>query len=159
MKFLKSSWFPILLGVIISLVIMNELVCNHADLELTAVKIDTAVTASEWVAPDINAISETEDAALIHYGRDLIANTSKYLGPKGIVAVVSNGMNCQNCHIDAGAKPYGNCFSAVASIYPVFRPRSGIVESIEFRVNDCMMRSLDGKKIDSTGREMKAMVA
>jgi thiosulfate dehydrogenase len=68
-------------------------------------------------------------------------------------------MNCQNCHADAGLKPYGNCFSAVASIYPVYRPRSGIVESIEFRVNDCLQRSLNGKKIDSTSREMRAMVA
>ena len=159
MKFLQSSWFPVMLGVIIILVIMNELLCNNHDTEFSSVKRDSSVSASEWVAPDINAIPETEDAVLIHYGRDPIANTSKYLGPKGIVAFVSNGMNCQNCHLDAGAKPFGNCFSAVASTYPVFRPRSGIVESIEFRINDCMMRSMNGKKIDSLSKEMNAMVA
>jgi thiosulfate dehydrogenase len=68
-------------------------------------------------------------------------------------------MNCQNCHIDAGSKPYANCFSAVASIYPVFRPRSGIVESIEFRINDCLRRSLNGQPIDSLSKEMRGIVS
>ena len=113
----------------------------------------------DWQPPDTSSIPHTEDGDLIRYGRELIANTAYYLGPKGRVAHVSNGMNCQNCHIDAGAKPYGNCFSAVASTYPTFRPRSGIIESIEFRVNDCLQRSLNGKTIDSTSKEMKAMVA
>lgn len=117
------------------------------------------VAASEWKAPDINLLGNDSVAALIRYGKDLITNTAKYLGPRGNVAAITNGMNCQNCHIEAGIKPYGNCFSAVASIYPVFRPRSGIKESVEFRVNDCLQRSLNGKTIDSLGKEMRAMVA
>jgi thiosulfate dehydrogenase len=116
-------------------------------------------TSNEWSPPDKASIPATEEGELINYGRDLIANTAHYLGPKGKVAAITNGMNCQNCHLDAGERPYGNCFSAVASTYPTFRPRSGIVESIEFRINDCLQRSLNGKTIDSTSREMRAMVA
>src|SRR5689334_8722017 len=101
-------------------------------------KTDSASAKTEWHAPDTNSIPATTEGELIRYGRSLIANTAYYLGPKGTVTHISNGMNCQNCHADAGAKPYGNCFSAVASTYPVFRPRSGIVESIEFRINDCL---------------------
>jgi len=104
------------------------------------------VAATEWKAPDINLLGNDSVAALIRYGKDLITNTARYLGPRGSVAAITNGMNCQNCHIEAGIKPYGNCFSAVASIYPVFRPRSGIKESVEFRVNDCLQRSLNEKK-------------
>jgi thiosulfate dehydrogenase len=96
---------------------------------------------------------------MIRYGRELIVNTSKYFGPHGTVAALTNGMNCQNCHIEAGTKAFGNSFSAVASLYPRYRERSGMIESIEFRVNDCMKRSLNGKPIDSTSKEMKAMVA
>lgn len=114
---------------------------------------------NEWHAPDINLVPETSEGDLIRYGHDLIVNTAKYFGPKGIIAPITNGMNCQNCHIDAGVRPYGNCFSAVASMYPQYRPRSGIIESIEFRINDCMMRSLNGKMIDSNSKEMHAMVA
>ena len=112
-----------------------------------------------WQAPDIAKLGTNKDGDLIRYGRDLISNTSHYLGPKGKVASISNGMNCQNCHIDAGTVPFANCFSGVSSMYPMYRPRSGIVESIEFRINDCLKRSLNGSIIDSTGKEMRAMVA
>ncbi|HYH15287.1 MAG TPA: c-type cytochrome [Flavisolibacter sp.] len=113
----------------------------------------------EWIAPDTLMIPATAAGEDIRYGRELIINTAKYLGPKGIVAALSNGMNCQNCHIDAGIKPFGNCFSAVASTYPKYRDRSGRVESIEFRINECMERSLNGQALDSNSLEMRAMVA
>ncbi len=114
---------------------------------------------NDWMAPAIWTIDREDSSGLILYGRELIANTSTYLGPKGSVARITNGMNCQNCHLQAGSVPYSNSFAAVASVYPLFRPRSGVVESIEYRVNDCLKRSLNGKSIDSAGREMRAFVA
>ena len=68
-------------------------------------------------------------------------------------------MNCQNCHLDAGSKVWGNNYGAVAATYPKFRERSGQKENIVKRVNDCMERSLNGKGLDSTSHEMKAIVA
>lgn len=117
------------------------------------------VSVPDWQMPDTTTIPASDEGELIRYGRNLIANTSYYLGPHGTVAHLSNGMNCQNCHLEAGSRPFSNCLSAVASTYPAFRPRSGIVESIEFRVNDCMLRSMNGKKLDTASREMHAMVA
>jgi thiosulfate dehydrogenase len=72
---------------------------------------------------------------------------------------MSNGMNCQNCHLDAGTKPFGNNYSAVAATYPKFRARSGTEESIEKRVNDCFERSLNGRALKNDSHEMKAIVA
>ncbi|HCW09010.1 MAG TPA: cytochrome C, partial [Cytophagales bacterium] len=77
----------------------------------------------------------------------------------GKIAAVTNGMNCQNCHLNAGTKLFGNNYSAVASNYPKFRDRSGTIESIERRVNDCIERSLNGKPLDDDSKEMKALVA
>src|SRR3954447_4116250 len=74
-----------------------------------------------WSPPDTADIPKTKEGELIRYGRELIANTSKFLGPKGQVSKISNGMNCQNCHIDAGTVPFGNAFFAVAATYPKFR--------------------------------------
>lgn len=99
------------------------------------------------------------EAQLVRYGKDLVTNTAAYLGPKGKVAHLSNGMNCQNCHLEAGTKRWGNNYRAVAATYPKFRERSGTVESLGKRINDCMERSLNGKALDSNSREMKAMVA
>ncbi|GAB3890664.1 c-type cytochrome [Spirosoma agri] len=95
----------------------------------------------------------------IRYGRELIAHTAKYLGPAGSVKHLSNGMNCQNCHLEAGTKVLGNNYAAVFSTYPKFRERSGSTETIVKRVSDCFERSLGGTAPDSTSREMKAIVA
>ena len=91
------------------------------------------------------------------YGHELIAHTSRYLGPQGIVARTTNGMNCQNCHYDGGTRPWGNNYGGVASTYPKKRSRSGQVESIAKRVNDCFERSLNGKALDTNSREMRAI--
>lgn len=157
MKFLRSVWFPVLIFIAVIFAVVNEI----AEAPATPGNFipATPVAAKSWQAPDITSLGNDTASQLIRYGKDLIAHTAKYFGPKGSVAAISNGMNCQNCHTEAGAKPYGNCFSAVASIYPVFKPRSGIKESVEFRINDCLQRSLNGKTIDSLSKEMQAMVA
>jgi len=111
-----------------------------------------------WEAPNIASIPD-EDKEMILYGKDLIANTAHFLGPNGIVDQMSNGMNCQNCHLDAGTKVFGNNYSAVASTYPKVRGRSGKEESIEKRINDCFERSLNGEQLPEDSKEMQAMVA
>jgi thiosulfate dehydrogenase len=112
-----------------------------------------------WQAPDTASIPATAEGDLIRYGRELIARTSVYLGPRGKVRAISNGMNCQNCHLNAGTVPYGNNYGAVASTYPKFRHRSGTVEGFEKRVNDCLERSLNGQRLAVDSREMQAIVA
>jgi thiosulfate dehydrogenase len=112
-----------------------------------------------WLPPDSTKIPSTPEGDLIRYGRELVAHTAVYLGPKGSVMKVSNGMNCQNCHLKAGKKPFGNNYAGVVATYPKFRARSGGIETIEKRVNDCIERSLNGKMLDDNSREMKAFVA
>lgn len=112
-----------------------------------------------WKSPDLSALPAGTESDEIRYGRELIMHTANYLGPKGKVMAISNGMNCQNCHLDAGTKPFGNNYSAVASTYPKVRARSGLVESVEKRVNDCFERSLNGLPLPDDSREMQAIVA
>jgi len=114
---------------------------------------------SFWHPPDTSSIPSGEHGALVRYGRELIEHTARYLGPNGKVMSVSNGMNCQNCHLQAGTRPFAANYSAVASTYPKFRHRSGTVEGFEKRVNDCLERSLNGKALPVKSREMKAIVA
>lgn len=113
----------------------------------------------KWIIPDTGEITDPNEAKLIKYGRSLIVNTSYYFGPKGVIAHKSNGLNCQNCHLNAGTKLDGNNFSLTAVGYPRFKERSGSVETIVKKVEDCFERSLNGSRIDSNSREMKAFVA
>jgi thiosulfate dehydrogenase len=158
MKYLQQFWILIIAGLSVIVLIIAAFPGLHNRIAYTPNKA-VPFESGEWRAPDINLLPASEDSEVIRYGRELIVNTARYFGPKGSVSSVSNGMNCQNCHIDAGLRPYSNCLSAVAATYPAFRPRSGKIESIEFRINDCFQRSLNGKSIDSISNEMKAMVA
>ncbi len=150
---MRISWFPILFMLVFFALFTAQAV-SHDHKESKPQADNTG-----WAAPDINLLPHNPEGELIRYGRDLIVNTSHYFGPKGTIDAITNGMNCQNCHIGAGVKINGNNFAAVAANYPRYRDRSGRVESIEFRVNDCMLRSLNGKSIDSLSREMQAIVA
>jgi thiosulfate dehydrogenase len=121
--------------------------------------VKKTIGVSMWRPMTNDAMVHEPEPNLVRYGKELIANTALYLGPKGKVANISNGMNCQNCHLDAGARPWGNNYGAVLSTYPKFRARSGSIETIEKRVNDCFERSLNGKALDSSSKEMRAIVS
>jgi thiosulfate dehydrogenase len=156
MKFLKENWLPVLMGFIILVWILNWMQ-SSSKFSYNRSFVDS----SAWVGASIYQIPvNTDSGKLIAYGRDLIANTSKYLGPNGSVQQITNGMNCQNCHLSAGTIPWGNNYGAVSSKYPQFRARSGGMETIVKRVSDCMERSLNAQKaVDSNSREMQAIIA
>lgn len=131
------------------------------EVEPVSVPIVTALMdpSQMWKAPDWAKVEEEPNAVSIKYGRELIANTAEYLGPNGKVMKISNGMNCQNCHLQAGTVPLGNNYAAVASTYPKVRSRSGKQEDIQKRINDCFERSLNGTGLPVKSSEMEAMVA
>lgn len=115
--------------------------------------------AGMWQAPAWSLVDQEANADEIKYGRELIANTSEYLGPNGKVRKISNGLNCQNCHLQAGTAPLGNNYSAAKSTYPKVRGRSGKSEDIQLRINGCFQRSLNGEILANNSKEMKAIVA
>lgn len=152
-----ALWSICLLLVVMALLLL--LLVMPPDLLRPSGHPEAAEEDGAWQAPDSTLIPDTPAGDLIRYGRELVAHTSVYLGPNGSVARKSNGMNCQNCHLKAGKKNWGNNYSAVASTYPKLRARSGTIESVEKRVNDCFQRSLNGEALDESSHEMKALVA
>lgn len=158
MRFLRSSWFPVLLGIVITIVILSKLLTTSGKTYIKAFH-QTYRENELWLPPREEEIPADSTGDLIRYGRELIVHTSQYLGPKGVIVSVANNMNCQNCHLAAGTQNFANPFSAVSSTYPKYRDRSGKVESVEFRINDCLQRSMNGKTLDSLSAEMRAMVA
>ena len=71
---------------------------------------------------------------------------------------VGNQLRCTSCHLDAGRRETGSWVGVFAR-YPQYRSRSGIVETIEYRVNDCFRRSMNGKALDPAGGDMRDIVA
>lgn len=156
---MKSNWILVIILLAIAIVALSEILQY---LQQDGRQTGKAThTDSSWIAPSLYSDHELQGAEreLVIYGEALVAHTSEYLGPKGSVQAISNGMNCQNCHLGAGKKNWGNNYSAVYATYPKFRDRSGTMESIYKRVSDCFERSLNGSAPDSNSREYKAIYA
>lgn len=125
--------------------------------KLITASAESTDTLNYWRPKDIETVEDEATKELLKYGKELIMHTSTYLGPKGSVLQLSNGLNCQNCHLEAGTKVFGNNYGAVSSTYPKFRARSGSQENIYKRVNDCFERSLNGEALDTMSKEMQAI--
>jgi thiosulfate dehydrogenase len=112
-----------------------------------------------WKAPGANTIPAGKTGEMIRYGKDLLMRTSVYFGPKGSISRLSNGMNCQNCHLDGGGRIYGNNYASFIATYPKMSYRTNKVSSAADRIADCFKRSLAGTVPDTNGKEVQAMLA
>jgi thiosulfate dehydrogenase len=73
-------------------------------------------------------------------------------------AHVGNKLRCTSCHLDAGRRETTGSWMGAFARYPQYRARSGAVETIEFRVNDCFRRSMNGTALDPAGADMRDIV-
>src|SRR6202008_737813 len=71
---------------------------------------------------------------------------------------VGNKLRCTSCHLDAGRRETGTWVGVFAR-YPQYRPRRRVVETLEYRVNDCFRRSMNGTALDPAGPDMRDIVA
>jgi thiosulfate dehydrogenase len=71
---------------------------------------------------------------------------------------VGNRLRCTSCHLDGGRRASGTWVGTYAH-YPMYRSRSNTVETIEYRVNDCFRRSMNGRPLATDGRDMRDIVA
>ncbi len=90
--------------------------------------------------------------AAIRRGRSLLMATRESLP-----AHVGNNLRCVSCHLDAGRRQSGSWVGVYAR-YPQFRARSATVETIEYRVNDCFRRSMNGAPLATDGPDMRDIV-
>ena len=158
MRLFRSSWIPWCIGIVFTALFASNLLIRSSS-RVKSVSASSYDGSSLWSPPDFDAVPPGDSGDLIRYGKELITNTSFYLGPRGIVSTTTNGMNCQNCHMDAGTRNFALPLSAVASSFPKWLERSERMQGIEDRVNDCLQRSLNGNPLDSTNYEMRAFVA
>lgn len=113
-----------------------------------------------WQAPDTSTIPKDELGAMIRYGRDLVINTAYYIGPEGKVSKnLGNKMNCTNCHLDAGTRPYAFNYLSSHARYPQYRSREDKILTLADRVNNCIERPHSGKPLKLDSKEMVAIVS
>lgn len=119
-------------------------------------------SADAWTVPDVDKLPDDAWGRAVRLGRDLTVATYAHLGPEVADAnkrYAGNNLSCQSCHLDAGTKKFGLPFVGVFGDFPQYRSREGEVGTIEDRVNGCMTRSMNGKRLPVDSSEMKAFVA
>ena len=109
----------------------------------------------------LDSVKADPEGKLIRYGHELIAHTSRYLGPQvqnPLMRLAGTNMACQNCHLQAGQKAFSAPYVGIWGIYPIYKGREDAISTLENRVNGCMTRSLNGQPLPVDGPEMKAIV-
>lgn len=108
--------------------------------------------------PDTANIPDGELGDMIRYGKELIINTPYYIGPNGIVSKnLNNKMSCNNCHLDAGTRPFGLNFFSTHGRYPQYRGRENRILTLEERINNCIERPHNGIGLPLGSKELVAM--
>ncbi|HZE08455.1 MAG TPA: c-type cytochrome, partial [Gemmatimonadaceae bacterium] len=72
---------------------------------------------------------------------------------------VKSSLRCASCHLDGGLRPGAMPWVGSYARFPQYRARSGKVDLIEDRINDCFSRSLNGKPLAPSGRDMHDIVS
>ncbi|MFI2743316.1 c-type cytochrome [Zhouia sp. PK063] len=98
----------------------------------------------------------------VQYGYALVTKTYQYIGPdvaNSAMRFAGNHLACTQCHLEGGSKTGASSWVGVTKRFPQFRGRSNAEGTIEDRINGCMERSMNGKKLPKDSRAMKAIVA
>jgi len=128
------------------------LVCVTVHAACTRVEPPPAAAATTR-GPADSLIPAGPFGAAVRRGRAILSATRDSLPDH-----VGNKLRCTSCHLDAGRRENGTWVGVFAR-YPQYRARSGVVETIEYRVNDCFRRSMNGTAIDPAGPEMRDILA
>lgn len=120
------------------------------------------VIGSVWWLQSTPEIDENGVEVSVEYGRQLIRETSVLMGPNHedpAMRFSGSNLDCSSCHLDSGAQPGTLSLLAANSRYPRFSGRDGIEGDLRDRINGCMERSMNGRKLPRDSAQMRSMEA
>ena len=127
-------------------------------MKIVTLILTTAVTLMAWDAPKMPS---GEVGRMVKLGQDIAMNTATHPMTKEIVG---NTLSCKSCHLqekDNGYPGTGNGLSTwigTATIFPAYSKREKTLQTLEDRSNNCFMRSMGGKRLE-TGSEASLALA
>lgn len=79
--------------------------------------------------------------------------------PRFAANYVGNQMNCADCHLQSGRAPYSAPMAGLAHIFPTYNQRAGRVITLAERIQQCFVRSENGRPLAADSRAMTALLA
>lgn len=99
-----------------------------------------ASDALPFTPPAEHTIPDSPLGAMVRFGRDIFIDTQRYAK-----AYVGNGLNCVNCHLDAGRAAGAAPLWAAYVAYPSFRTKNDKVNTFAQRLQGCFRFSMNGR--------------
>jgi len=117
-------------------------------------QIAPSIQSAHFAPPSENDIPTGEMGDMIKLGRNIFVHTQIYA--KGLVG---NGLNCVNCHLDAGRKADSAPLWAAYVMFPAYRSKNHKVNSFEDRLAGCFRFSMNGTPPEYNSKEMIALTS
>ncbi len=102
--------------------------------------VSNSSTLPPFTPPPDSAIPDDQFGAMVRRGRDIFTNTQKYAKQ-----YVGNGLNCENCHLDAGRRANSGPLWAAYVRYPRYLSKNDAVNTFAERLQGCFEYSMNGK--------------
>lgn len=96
----------------------------------------------------------TPQQQLVHQGKLIFDQTPQHAAPW-----TGNTLTCTDCHRLSGTVPYATPLTVTTKRYPRFTQRAGHVVTLQQRIQECFVRSENGKPLPTDSPQMKALVA
>ncbi len=107
-----------------------------------------------FTPPPAEAIPDTPLGDMVRFGRDVFVDTQRYAKK-----YVGNGLNCVNCHLDAGRAAGSAPLWAAYVSYPAFRDKNDQVNTFQQRLAGCFRFSMNGTPPPADDLVLTALVA
>jgi len=119
----------------------------------------TAVVAKSaapehFTPPPMDAIPDTPFGKEVRRGRAIFVHTQQNAGNW-----VGNGLDCANCHLDAGRLANAAPLWAAWGMYPAYRKKNGHVNTFAERLQGCFRYSMNGTPPPATSPVIVALEA
>ncbi|GEJ56760.1 c-type cytochrome [Anaeromyxobacter diazotrophicus] len=108
-----------------------------------ALTLNASGSRSPPAKPADAALPPDELGEAVKLGKKLFDETGTHPLTR---AFVGNALSCASCHPDSGAHPTASTLLGAATAYPAWGPREQAVLTLEDRVLNCFMRSLNGTR-------------
>ncbi len=109
---------------------------------------------SSILASDGSGVPEGELGRSIRRGHAIVAATRDSLPTH-----VGAALRCTSCHLGDGRQKNALPLTGVYARFPQYRARTGTVQRLEDRVNDCFLRSMNGSALAFDDAAMRDIIA
>jgi thiosulfate dehydrogenase len=112
------------------------------------------IQVSSYKPPAESDIPDNEFGNMVKMGKEVFVNTrlkaSKYVG---------NGLNCANCHLNAGRLANSAPLWAAWVKYPAYRGKNKMVNTMEQRIQGCFRYSMNGTPPPADSDVLKSLMS